>query len=178
MKTTNYEVKIRVYIPEMLNFFSDDSRLGTKENPYKADTFYEVLSPYAHFYGPLRNILVFEKNARYVWLIESADGEPLHFVPTADVPEMEIEMITDKPSNEKWGKVFHKPPKMQPNGKLKLKSTTASSNVFTIETSGDLKNGGKLKYSFLFEFADEKGNNKYGIVDPCADMYPPPPPDL
>ncbi|MCF8361357.1 MAG: hypothetical protein K9G70_01910 [Prolixibacteraceae bacterium] len=176
MEHITYQVKIRVYIPEMLNFFKEDPRLGTKENPYKADMFYEVLSPYAHFYGPLRNILVFEKNAKYVWSVESADGEELHFTSINDTPEMELEMITDKPSDEKWNKVFKKPPKMQPDGKLKLKSSVRSSNVFSLETTENIEDGGKIKYSFLFEFEDIKGDTKYGIVDPVSDFYPPPPP--
>jgi hypothetical protein len=176
MKPTTYQVRIRVYIPEMMNFFQDDPRLGSKDKPYKADMFYQVLSPYAHFYGPLRNILVFEKNARYVWSVESADGKELRFTAINDSPEMDLEMITDKPSDDKWNKVFKKPPKMQPDGKLKLKSNESSSNVFSLETTGNLKDGGKIKYSFLFEFEDIKGNTNYGLVDPCADLYPPPPP--
>ena len=176
MKPTTFQVKIRVFVPEMMNFFKDDPRLGSEEYPYKADMFYELLSPYAHFYGPLRNILIFEKNARYEWYIESAEGKELNFAAINDFPEMEMEMITDKPSDEKWNKVFDKPPKMLPDGRLKLKSSAKSSNVFAIETTGDLIDGGKIKYSFLFEFEDDKGNTKYAIVDPIADMYPPPPP--
>jgi hypothetical protein len=162
----------------MLNFFKDDPRFGSKDKPYKADMFYEVLSPYAHFYGPLKNILVFEENARYVWSVESADGKKLIFSSINDTPEMDLEMITDKPSEDKWNKVFQKPPKMQPDGRLKLKSAEKSSNVFSLETTENLKDGGKIKYSFLFEFEDSNGKTKYGIVDPVADTYPPPPPDL
>lgn len=176
MKSKTYQVSIRVYIDEMMAFYEDDPRLGTFENPYKADMFYEVLSPYAHFYGPLRNILIFEENSTYVWTIESANGQLLRFASANDVSEMDMEMITDSPSEKKWKNVFKNAPKMQGNGKIKMKSKSKSSNEFSLGTTDDLKNGGRVKYSFLFEFEDVKGNLKYGMVDPVGDTYPPPPP--
>ncbi|MDA3878782.1 MAG: hypothetical protein PF436_00200 [Prolixibacteraceae bacterium] len=176
MKPITYQVSIRVFINEMMTFYKDDPRLGTRENPYKADMFYEVLSPYAHFYGPLRNILIFEKNSVYIWTLETDTGRKLRFSSNDDVSEMDLEMITDSPSEKKWKKVFINPPKMQSGGKIKLKSKSKSSNEFSLETTGDIKSGGRIKYSFLFEFEDEDGNTKYGIVDPNGDTYPPPPP--
>ncbi|MBN1769154.1 MAG: hypothetical protein JW842_11660 [Prolixibacteraceae bacterium] len=178
MKSKTYQVSIRVYIDEMMAFYEDDPRLGTFENPYKADMFYEVLSPYALFYGPLRNILIFEENSKYVWIVESSDGKPLRFASDNEVPEMDMEMITDTPTEKKWKKVFKDAPQMQSNGKIKLKSKSKSSNAFSLETTGDVKNGGRVKYTFLFEFEDVKGNLKYGIVDPVGDTYPPPPPPI
>ena len=102
MKSKTYQVSIRVYIDEMVAFYENDPRLGTFENPYKADMFYEVISPYALFYGPLRNILIFEENSKYVWIVESSDGKPLRFASDNEVPEMDMEMITDTPTEKKW----------------------------------------------------------------------------
>jgi hypothetical protein len=179
MKPNIYLIQIRVYTNEMMKFFSEDPSYGTKEKPYPADSFSQLISPYAVFYGPLKNILLFQNNSNYRWVIESADGKPLAFTSKDNAPEMDMVMITDKPSDAKWEKIFPKAPKMKSNGKVVLKSKNTGDNIFEIETSDDVKNGGKLKYSFTFEFENEKGELKYGTIDPHGDTYPPPlPPGL
>jgi hypothetical protein len=175
MKPDFYLLQVRVYVSEMMEFFKDDPEYGTKEKPYLADSFSQIICPYALFYGPLRNILVFRENGIYQWELEAVDGRPLTFSKTSDTPEMEMVMITNKPSDKKWKKVFKDAPDMQADGKIRVKSKNTDKNVFKLETSDDVTDGGRIKYSFLFEF-DHNGEVKYGFIDPHGDFYPPPPP--
>ncbi len=176
MQPKIFQVQLRVYIDEMMRFFADDPKLGTYENPYKADAFCEVLSPYAPFYGPLKNILLFESNSVYRWQIVDSNGKELSFSSSDKKPEMDMQMISDKPSNEKWKKMFPDAPEMSHQGKIKLNSKKVDKNVFELQTSDDVSDGFKLKYSFLFEFTDAKGGVKYASIDPFGDHWPPPPP--
>lgn len=174
MKKRTVTIKLRVFTSDMMAFYSADPVCGTKEKPYPADAFFQLISSTALFYGPLKNILLFENDTVYRWIVESDKGEPLRFSKSVDAPEMLMEMITDKPSDEKWKKVFKDAPQMDKSGKIKLKSKKAGSNSFELETSGDVKGGGKIKYSFIFEFENEKGELKYGQIDPHGESFPPP----
>ena len=176
MKPDFYVVQVKVYTTEMITFYRNDPDSGTKEKPFKADFFSELISPYAIFYGPLRNILLFRANSIYQWKLESSDGRPLTFSKATGSSELEIEMISNAPSEKKWKKVFKNAPAMQADGKIKVKSKEANQNVYELETSNDIEGGSPVKYSFLFEFDDEKGITKYAIIDPFGDVFPPPPP--
>lgn len=176
METKIFQVQVRVYTSEMMEFFKDDPMYGTKEKPYMADSFSEIISPYAMFYGPLRNILLFQNDSIYQWKLESADGRPLIFSRDIDSPEMEMELITQKPTNEKWKKIFKNTPDMQPDGKVKVKSKNSGKDVFELETTSNVDGGGSIKYSFYFEFDDDKGVTKYAMIDPNGSAWPPPPP--
>ena len=171
-----YQVQVRVYTSEMMEFYKNDPEYGTKAKPYMADSFSEIISPYALFYGPLKNILLFQNDSTYQFKLDSSDGRPLTFSKDLDSPEMDMVMITDKPSNEKWKKIFKNAPDMQPNGKVKVKSKKPGNNVFELETTSDVANGGTIKYSFYFEFDDDKGVTKYAMIDPEGSAWPPPPP--
>jgi hypothetical protein len=175
MEPNVYVVQVRVYTSEMMRFFNDDPAYGTKEKPYPADSFSEIISPYATFYGPLKNIILFQNNSVYQWKLESSDGRPLAFSSTKSDQGMELEMITDKPSDKKWKKIFKNAPAMQADGKVKVKSKESGKNVFELETTDDVAGGGGLKYSFLVEF-DHNGKTLYAMIDPYGRTYPPPPP--
>ena len=175
MKPLFYVLKVRVYTSEMMEFFKDDPMYGTREKPFKADSFSEIVSPYAMFYGPQKNILVLQGNSIYQWELESSDGRSLTFSKSADMPELEMVKITDSSSNQKWEKIFKNAPEMQPDGKIKVKSKYSDKNVFQIETTDNLSNGGKVKYSLLFEF-EYNGEIKFASIDPFVDTWPPPPP--
>jgi hypothetical protein len=175
MKPLFYVLTVRVYTSEMMEFFKDDPKFGTKEKPYQADSFSEIVSPYAKFYGPQKNILIFENNSVYQWELESSDGRPLTFSKSDDAPELDMVMITNSPSNQKWKKVFKNAPEMQADGKIRVKSKSPDKNVFQLETSDNLTDGGKVKYSLLFEFEHE-GEVKFAAIDPFGDTWPPPPP--
>ncbi len=174
MKKPLVTIKLRVFTRDMIAFYSANPAYGTKEEPYPADFFCQLISSTAMFYGPLKNILLFQNDTIYRWVIESDKGEPLKFRITSDTPEMDMEMITDKPSNEKWKKVFKNAPQMEKSGIIKVKSKDINSNSFELETSSNVKDGGKMKYSFNFEFENDKGELKYGQIDPHGDTYPPP----
>jgi hypothetical protein len=47
---TLYKVQIRVFLYELLEFYKDEPEIGTKQNPYPADSFYQLISSYALFY--------------------------------------------------------------------------------------------------------------------------------
>lgn len=176
MNPTIYQVKIRVFLRELVDFYKDNPDYGTKEKPYPAESFYQLISPYAQFYGPLRDILLLQANATYQWIIESTDGTPVSFSGD-DQSNMELEMITKNPTNEKWKKVFSNVPDMDPNTKkVKVKSKKAGKEIFELDTSEKMDPTVKMKYSFLFEFTDEKGVLRYGYIDPETTTLPPPPP--
>ena len=177
MEKTVFQIQIRIFLPEMIRFYKDNPEYGTLKKPYPADSFYQLISSYAKFYGPMKNILIFQNNCIYNWIIESADGTPLEFNTTTDEPEMDMEMMTNKPSNAKWKKLFDNAPDMLPSGKVKVKSIKTKKNEFELETSSDVADGGSIKYSFLFKFKDEKEETKYGIIDPIGGSMPPPPYD-
>jgi hypothetical protein len=178
MKPTTYQVKVRVYINEMMEYYKRNPEYGSREKPYPADFFHELIAPYCKFYGPLRNILVFEKNCNYRWEIRSDNGTLLQFSSSDEDVQLDMELITNEPSEKKWQDVFINAPIMQPDGKLKVKSKSKGKDCFELETTSDIEAGGGIKYSFLFEFTDAKGDLRYGSIDPIADTYPPPPPDL
>jgi len=172
-----YVVKIRVYTDELLAFYKDDPSFGTKEKPLPAESFYELTSPYALFWGPLKNILIFDNDCIYNWEIETANGEQLDFS-TNDESVMELKMLTDKPSEEKWRKVFKNAPAMDPSGKIKIKPKTTTKNEFELQTSDNVADGGNIKYSFVFEFKTKSGGSKFAIIDPMSITMPPPPPPI
>ena len=176
MSNTIYKVQIRVYTDELMKFYKGNPEYGSKDKPYPAELFYEMVSPYASFYGPLRNILVLQNNCIYQWVLEAVNGIPLKFSSSDDDSQMDMEMITNDPSNEKWKKVFKDAPDMQPDGKLKVKTKNPNENVFDLKTSTDVSGNGQIKYNFLFEFKDGNGNTKFGLIDPLADTELPPPP--
>lgn len=175
MESLFYVLKVRVFVSEMMEFFKDDPKFGTKEKPYKADSFCEIISPYAMFYGPKKNILILQSNCIYQWEVESLDGRLLTFSKANDVSELDMDMVTDSPSNLKWKKVFKNAPEMQADGKIRVKSKSPDKNVFQLETSDNVTGGGKVKYSLLFEF-EHKGEIKFANIDPYVDTWPPPPP--
>lgn len=178
MSNPTYKVTIRVFVKEMLAFYKDNSQYGTTpDKAYPADMFYELYAPSSPFYGSLRNIMVFQNNCNYQWLIESTDGTPLTFSSSADDAIMEMEMITETPATkEKWKEmfVFAGEPDVDADGKLKVKDNKTDENSFALETSSDVSKGGKVKYSILFEFKVGK-DTKYGKVDPGTDVLMPPP---
>lgn len=176
MKPDFYVVQVRVYTSEMMAFYRDDPDRGTKEKPFNADLFSELISPYAIFYGPLKNILLFRANSIYQWKLESTDGRLLAFSKAASSSVLEMEMISNAPSEKKWKKVFKNAPTMQADGKIKVKSIKADQNVYELETSSEIEGGSPIKYSFSFEFDDGNGITKYAIIDPYGDVFPPPPP--
>jgi hypothetical protein len=176
MKQTVYTIKIRVYTQELETFFKGNPDYGSFDKPYPADNFYELISPYALFYGPLKNILLFQSKSKYIWTIENANGTPLVFSGGNDNPELTAEMITKTPSDTKWKKLFKNAPSMQNDGKIKLKSSQPNENKFELETESDVAGAGNVKYSFIFEFKDQNGQVKYGAIDPISNPYPPPPP--
>lgn len=176
MKKKLFKVQVRVYVDEMMAYFKDNPDLGSKEKPYDANSFYELISPYAAFYGPLRNILLLDSQSVYQWELVSANGKKLSFTVEDDAQVMDLEMISNAPTEEKWKKIFKNPPPMQGDGKLKVHSKNTKDNVFELETSDDVSNGGRFKYTFYFEFNDAKGVKKYGVIDPMTDTNPPPPP--
>ena len=59
MKPTVYPVQVRVFLKELQKFYEDNTDYGTLQKPYPADSFYELICPYATFYGPLKNIMLF-----------------------------------------------------------------------------------------------------------------------
>lgn len=169
-----YYVNIRVYLKELLAYYKDNPDYGTTPtNPFPADFFSEIIAPSSAFYGPLRNIMVFQDDAVYKWTIDSADGTPISFAKNNDA-EMIMEMITNEPSKQKWQKVFKNPPDPDNKGRLKIKNSPQGENIFSMTTNTNIKDGGKIKYSFLFEF-EVDGITKYGAIDPIGDTTPPPP---
>lgn len=177
MSKPTYTVTLRIFIKELIAFFKDNPEYGTAKKPYPADLFYELYAPSSPFYGSLHNILVFQNNSYYKWVLESTDGTTLKFSSTTDDVMMEMEMITGTPPDKnKWKQmfVFTDDPIVEPDGKLKVKNKTTAEDIFILETSGDVTKGGKTKYSFLFEF-DDNGITKYGKIDPFTDIIMPPP---
>jgi len=177
MKPLFYFLTVRVYTSEMMEFYKDDPKIGSKEKPYQAEVFSEIISPYAKFYGPQKNILIFESNCVYQWELESSDGRPLTFSKSDDAPELDMVMITDSPSNQKWRKILKDAPEMQFDGKIRVKSKSPDKNVFQLQTTDNLTDGGKVKYSLFFEF-EHNGVIKYAVIDPFVDTWPPPPPPV
>lgn len=176
MNPTIYQVQIRVFLRELVDYYKDNPDYGTKDKPYPAGSFYMLISPYAQFFGPLRDILLLQPNATYQWIIESNDGTPVSFTGD-DQSGMELEMIAKSPTNEKWKKVFADAPDMDPvTKKVKVKSNKAGKEIFELTTPEKLDPSVKMKYSFLFEFTDDQGILKYGVIDPDGMTEPPPPP--
>lgn len=178
MEKTVYQIKIRIYISEMIDFYRGNPEYGTIAKPYPADSFYELISPFAQFYGPLKNILIFQDNSTYQWVLESTDETSIVLSDSNDGVAMEMEMITNKPSDTKWEKVFKNAPKMQANGKIKIKSKGSKKNIIEMETSSDIAESDCIKYSILFEFQDKNGVKKYAYIDPQVNTSPPPPPTV
>jgi hypothetical protein len=68
-------------------------------------------------------------------------------------------------------------PDMDPKTKkIKVKSKVQGENIFELNTPSKIDQSVSLKYSFLFEFTDDKGKVKYGSIDPLSKTVPPPPP--
>lgn len=168
-----YYVKFRVYLKELLEFYKDNPNYGTLSKPLPADSFCEIVAPSSVFYGPLRNIMVFQDDAIYRWTIESIDGTPISFT-QGDNAEMTMEMITEQPTKQKWEKVFKNPPNPDSEGKLKIKNKTKDENIFEMTTNTNIKGGGNIKYSFRFEF-EINGTTMYGLIDPTSSTETPPP---
>lgn len=176
MKPTLYKIQIRVFISELMDFYKDNPSYGTKDLPYPADSFYQLISPYASFFGPLKNILLIDNNCTYQWIIESTDGRSVEFSGN-DGAGMDIEMISQDQTNQKWKKVFKDAPDMDPKTKkLKIKSKTKGENNFDLTSPNQVEPTVKMKYSFLFEFNDDNGITKYASIDPDTVTVPPPPP--
>lgn len=174
-------VILRIYINEMMAYFKNSNEYGiTKAKPYPADSFYELISPSSVFYGSLRNIMVFRSSCIYRWVLESYEGIQLRFSNenVGDFGIMKMEMIVEpNPTKEDWKKifVFEEEPDVELDGKLKVKNTIQNENIFELETTRDILNHCKIKYSILFEFEDSEGNTKYGSIDPYSDTTIPPP---
>ncbi|HPR31630.1 MAG TPA: hypothetical protein PLK12_06035 [Prolixibacteraceae bacterium] len=179
MAKISINMNVKVYIDEMVDFYKDDPSFGSPEKPYPADPFCELIAPYAKFSGPLKNILVFEKNSVYNWMLESPSGVPLSYVPNGDDSLLEMEMITAGPSDEKWKKMFVNVPSMDSSGKIRIKSKEKTENAYVLETTTTLPENMKVKYSIRFTFTGKDGKNKFGFLDPLGDTgtKPPPPPE-
>jgi len=174
MNPTIYQVQIRVFLRELVDYFKDNPDYGTKEKPYPAESFYMLISPYAQFYGPLRDILLLQPNATYQWIIESNDGTPVSFSGD-DQSNMELEMIAKNPTNEKWKKIFSNAPDMDPvTKKVKVKNKITGENLFELSTVEKTDPSVKMKYSFVFDFLDKDKKLKYGSIDPQQSTLPPP----
>ena len=177
MKQTVYQVQVRVFLKELQKYYEDNPDYGTVEKPYPADSFHQVICPYATFYGPLKNIMLYDANCTYVWSIESADGSVVSFASNEN-SGMELEMIDPDPTNAKWKKIFEDAPEMDPKTKkVKVKPKKKGKDVFELSTAADATPSAKFKFSFLFEFTDASGALKYGIIDPDGSLKPPPPPE-
>jgi hypothetical protein len=167
-----FPIKIRIYLDELLGYYKEDPSYGSKSKPIPVESFYELISPCAKFTGPLRNILILEDDCKYSWSLVDANDKPLNIV--GDESDMDLQMITNSPSDAKWDKVFKNIPKMDKDGKIKIKGKSTKRSEFELDTNINTENGGVIKYSFIFEFTDALGGIKYGIVDPMAGTYPPP----
>lgn len=167
-------VKVKVYTEELQEFYQNDPTYGTSEKPFPAEGFYEVVSNYALFTGPLKNILKFEPTTLYTWVLEQADGTQLTLVGAES--EIEMKMAFNNPTNDIWKRLFKDAPLMDNDGKIKMKGKGDKISEFTLETSDDISRGPAIKYSFTFEFQGADGTLKYGIVDPMGVPNNPPPP--
>lgn len=174
-KAKDYKVEIRVYLNELVEFYKGDSDYGTPNQPYPADLFYELISPSALFFGPQKNILLFEKNCNYHFMIVSSNGQPIQFDGNDDGKFL-AKMISKDGSIGKWQKVF---PKVKAsdlhNKELKLPSTTPGKDVFTLTTAAMPEKDIMFKYSFSFSFIDDNGVKKYATIDPGGGSGTPPP---
>ncbi|MCF8357827.1 MAG: hypothetical protein K9H26_03655 [Prolixibacteraceae bacterium] len=184
MTTTTIKIDVKVYIDEMLDFFKNDSSYGTIEKPFPAKSFYELVAPYAKFTGPMKDILLFENNTEFLWFIQSVSGVDVNFVDLGGDSQLDMQMITRSPSQEKWDAIIQNAPKMGADGKLKFKpedktviSDPRTQKEFKFKTTSSVPEDTRLKYSILFEFKDKKGNSLYGFIDPytTGDTKPPPP---
>ncbi|MBN1926323.1 MAG: hypothetical protein JW798_10855 [Prolixibacteraceae bacterium] len=184
MDSITVKVNVRVYIDEMLDFFRNDNSYGTLEKPFPAESFYELVAPYAKFSGPLKNILVFENNTEYLCFIESVSGDDVNFVELGGDSQLDMWMITSSPSQEKWDKIIQNAPKMDADGKLKFKPEDRTSGAekrnqkeFKFMTTSTVPDDVRLKFSILFEFTDKSGIVFYGNIDPwgSGESKPPPP---
>ncbi len=167
-----FTIKVRIYTNELLAYYKADPTYGTKDKPIPVESFYELVAPSAKFTGPLKNILVLENESNYNWTLVNADDSPLNII--GDDSVMDVQMITNSPSDAKWEKLFKNAPKMDKDGKIKIKGKASKTNDFELDTNADISNSGVIKYSFVFQFSDGIGGIKYGIVDPMAGGYPPP----
>jgi hypothetical protein len=182
---TTIKIDVKVYIDEMLDFFKNDSSYGTLEKPFPAESFYEVVAPWAKFTGPMKDILVFESNTEYLWFIESVSGVDVNFVDLGGISQLDMQLITRSPSQEKWDTIIQNAPKMDADGKIKFKpekkghvsSDEKSRKEFKFQTTSSVPEDARLKYSVLFEFANKKGISFYGKIDPLGsgESKPPPP---
>ncbi len=182
MASKTIKVKIRVFIEEMLSFYQWDSSYGTINKPFPAESFYELEAPWAKFTGPVRDILVFENDTEFRWIIESVSGGNVNFVDLGGESQFDLKLITSSPSQKKWEKIIKNAPAMDSDGKLKFRPKDKgiidgkNKKEFNFETESSLSDDSVMKYSILFEFKDIKGNTKYGLIDPLAGTLTPPPP--
>lgn len=172
MSTKEVLVKFRVFTDEMTMFFSDDSSYGTSTKPFPADAFHTIEASEAYFTGPLRNIMNIEPNTTYHIVVETNKGIPLR--PSSEGQFVEMTLIAKKtPSEKEWRKVIKNAPKPE-KGKIKIQKS--QKDRFTFETEKDLPYSTHIKYNIVFEFTDQNGATKYGIIDPYTETCPPPPP--
>ncbi|MBP7507263.1 MAG: hypothetical protein KA807_05555 [Prolixibacteraceae bacterium] len=181
-KTIN--VKVRVFIEEMLSYYQWDNSYGTIDKPFPAESFYLLEAPKAKFTGPLKDILVFENDTEFHWNIESGAGGIVNFVDLNGDSQLDLQMITSSPSQKKWDKTIKNAPQMDDKGKIKFlpkdkeHKDGSLKKEFVFATTDSVPEDAVMKYSILFEFKDQKDKLKYGFVDPFAGggIPPPPPP--
>lgn len=182
MATKTINVKVRVFIEEMLSYYQWDNSYGTIDKPFPAESFYLLEAPKAKFTGPLKDILVFENDTEFQWIIESVAGGIVNFVDLNGDSQLDMQMITSSPSQKKWDKTIKNAPQMDEKGKIKFlpkdKGDSDGKRIkeFVFTTTDSVPDDAIMKYSILFEFKDQKGNLKYGLVDPYGGSNTPPPP--
>lgn len=172
MSSKEVFVKFRVFTDEMLKFFADDPSLGSSSKPYPADAFHTIEASEAYFTGPLRNIMNLEPNTTYHIVVETNKGEALR--PSSEGPFVEMSLIAEKtPAEKEWKKVIKNAPKPT-KGKIKIHGS--AKDRFSFETEKELPYSTHIKYNIVFEFTDQNGVIKYGIIDPYTETCTPPPP--
>lgn len=157
---------------EMVSFYNENPDYGTKKNPFPADSFYLMKSSNAVFCGPKQNILFFEDETIYDFILEDKNGNPIEL--HGNETFMEIEMLNlDEPS-KKWNKIFKINKEDTIDGKkLKVKKTNKDKDLFELTTLTNPVEKIRMKYSFTFEFNDEEGAKRYAIIDPLGMTKPP-----
>lgn len=169
-----YNVKIKVYLDAIQKIFAGNTELGTLDNPYPADSFFEIKCPGANFWGPLKNVLVIENDATYQWSVDSSDDTPIS-IPDSENAYIQFAMLVPDADDNKWKKIFSDAPEMDPvSKKIKVKPQQKNNELFVLNSAVDLTPTVPLKYSILFKFEDSKGNTKYGLIDPISETMPPP----
>lgn len=183
MATKTINVKVRVFIEEMLSYYQWDHSYGTIDKPFPAESFYLLEAPKAKFTGPIKDILVFEDDSEFHWIIESISGGIVNFVDLNGDSQLDLQMITSSPSQKKWDETIKDAPQMDSKGKIKFlpkdkgESNGKPKKEFIFTTSDSIPVDAVMKYSILFEFKDLWGKLQYGLVDPLTSgTLPPPPP--